>query len=195
MREGRDFVDYYHLMQVSPHCDTKILDSAYRYLAKRYHPDHAQTVDVGKFSELTEAYSILRDPDKRAEYDRSYFAKEDEQIEQPILDRQLETDEKTAVRDSEIQQRMLLQLYKKRREHAQDPGVIGWTLQEMLGCSEENFEFHVWYLKSKGFIEKTEQGTLAITIQGVDHVISTSRSSLAQKLLMDQSDSPTHEAY
>ena len=61
-------------------------------------------------------------------------------------------------------------------------------LQEILDCLEDNFEFHIWYLKSKGFIELTERGTLAITIEGVDHVISTSRTNFAERLLIAQSD-------
>jgi curved DNA-binding protein len=60
----------------------------------------------------------------------------------------------------------------------------------MLNCSDEHFEFHTWYLKAKGFIEITEQGTLAITIQGVDHVIDISRTNMMEKLLIAQSSNP-----
>ncbi|MEO6153006.1 MAG: hypothetical protein ABIT09_10835 [Croceibacterium sp.] len=63
-------------------------------------------------------------------------------------------------------------------------------MQEALNCSDEHFDFHVWYLKAKGFIETTEQGTLAITIQGVDHVISMSRTNKAEKLRIAQSGEP-----
>jgi curved DNA-binding protein len=78
-------------------------------------------------------------------------------------------------------------LYKRRREDAQNAGVPPFYLQEMLNCSDEHFEFHKWYLKEKGFIAITEQGTLAITIQGVDHVISMSRTTRAEKLLIAHS--------
>jgi curved DNA-binding protein len=89
-----------------------------------------------------------------------------------------------------VHARILLFLYKRRREHAQDAGVAGFYVQEMLNCSEEHFDFHVWYLKAKDFIEITEQGALAITIQGVDHVISMSRNTMTEKLLIAQSDIP-----
>jgi len=79
-----------------------------------------------------------------------------------------------------------MSLYRKRREDSLNPGVIGFYLQEMLNCSDEQFEFHKWYLKEKGFILVTEQGTLAITIQGVDHVISMSQAAKAEKLLIAQ---------
>jgi curved DNA-binding protein len=189
MPDGQNFVDYYDVLQVSPNCDAHALETAYRHLVKRHHPDHSKTADVSKFTELTEAFRFLRDSEKRADYDRFYFIRTGRKNE-PNEHAGLEVDEKTAVSDSEVHDRILLNLYKKRREHASDPGILGWSLQEMLGCSDDSFEFHSWYLKSKGFIELTEQGTLAITIQGVDHVISTSRSSLSEKLLIAQSEGP-----
>ena len=64
----------------------------------------------------------------------------------------------------------------------------------MLQCSHEHFEFHKWYLKEKGYIVLTEQGTLAITIQGIDHVISLSRTSKAEKLLISQASNPPESA-
>ena len=75
MENVHKFVDYYSIMQVAPNCDAKLIENAYRYFAKIYHPDHARTADITKFTELTEAYGVLRDPGKRAEYDLSYFSK------------------------------------------------------------------------------------------------------------------------
>ena len=75
-------------------------------------------------------------------------------------------------------------LYKRIREDVLNAGVVGFYLKEMLNCSHEHFEFHKWYLKEKGFIAVTEHGTLAITVQGVDHVISMSRTTKAEKLLI-----------
>jgi curved DNA-binding protein len=81
--------------------------------------------------------------------------------------------------------------YTKKEENVlRTPGVAAFFLQEMLNCSDEHFEFHQWYLKEKGFIAVTEQGTLAITIKGVDHVISMSRTTTGEKLLIAQSSNP-----
>ena len=71
---------------------------------------------------------------------------------------------------------------------------MGYYLQRMLDCSDENFEFHAWYMKSKGYIEITQEGKLAITIDGVDHVISMSRTAEAEKLLIAQAKTGTDEA-
>ena len=60
-----------------------------------------------------------------------------------------------------------------------------YYLQQELGCSDESFEFHTWYLKSKGLIEISPASEYAITIEGVDHVITQSRAE-KEKLLLEQ---------
>ena len=190
MTESPDFIDYYSILQVSPSCDAKTLELAYHRLAKSYHPDHTGGVDTTKFNELSAAYKILRNPDRRAEYDllfTNHNKKEWFEYPSSIDDG---VDEKAALSDADDHVRILMFLYKKRRENAQNAGVVGFYLQEMLKCSDEHFEFHKWYLREKGFIEATEHGTLAITIQGIDHVISMSRTTTAEKLLIAQSTDP-----
>ena len=64
--------DYYDVLGVGRSADEKDLKAAYRKLAKQLHPDanqgDAQT--EAKFKELNEAYDVLKDPQKRAAYDR-----------------------------------------------------------------------------------------------------------------------------
>ena len=121
---------------------------------------------------------VLRDEERRAEYDARYFSAPGRTRHKFAFEGEQVLDERTAVSDAEIHARILLALYKRRREQASDAGVVGWLLQETLDCSDEQFEFHIWYLKSKGFIQITEQGTMEITIDGVDHVITTSKASV-----------------
>lgn len=190
MLEGQAFVDYYDILQVNPNCDGKILESAYHYLAKLYHPDHTKTPDTLKFNEVIEAYRILRNPEHRAEYDELYSQhRPDRECRHPSGG-DAEMEESSALDDAEDHAKILMFLYQRRRENARDAGVVGFYLQDMLNCSHEHFEFHKWYLKEKGYIVLTEQGTLAITIQGVDHVISMSRKTKAEKLLIGQSSEP-----
>ncbi|MGC9530039.1 MAG: molecular chaperone DnaJ [Candidatus Bipolaricaulaceae bacterium] len=65
--------DYYELLGVSRDASQEEIKRAYRRLAKQYHPDKFKG-DKGeaerRFREITEAYEILSDPDKRAQYDR-----------------------------------------------------------------------------------------------------------------------------
>jgi len=62
---------YYKILQVEPQASQDAIDASYRRLARLYHPD----LNLGKDStqqmqELNEAYSVLRDPQKRREYDQ-----------------------------------------------------------------------------------------------------------------------------
>lgn len=190
MTDDTAFIDFYSILQVDWACDTKDLEYSYRYLAKLYHPDHPQTADVEKFNAVIEAYRALRNPDHRAEYDIRYVANIGGVEFKSALGDQVPIDENSALSDAEVHERTLRFLYKRRRERALDAGVAPFFVQEMLNCSDEHFDFHIWYLKAKGFVETTEQGTLAIIIQGIDHVISTSRTIKAEKLRIAQGASP-----
>lgn len=62
--------DYYRILGVSKDASQNDIDSAYRTLARKYHPDLNKEGDaVEKFKEVAEAYEILGDKDRRAEYD------------------------------------------------------------------------------------------------------------------------------
>ncbi|WP_329957896.1 molecular chaperone DnaJ [Bartonella sp. A05] len=65
-------VDYYEILGVTRDCDDKKLKSAFRKLAMQYHPDRnaGDKEAERKFKEIGEAYEILKDPQKRAAYDR-----------------------------------------------------------------------------------------------------------------------------
>jgi len=184
MDTEKRFVDYYSALDAHPNFNAKRLEAAYRHLARMYHPDHPETADVTKFQATIEAYEVLRNAEKRAEYDGQYKQKMGARFHQASEDDEIDIDEKHAISDAEAQERILFYLYKRRREHAQEPGVVGYYLQELLECSDDLFEFYLWYLKAKGFISGTEQGTLAITIEGVDHVMSLSRAIEAETFLL-----------
>ncbi len=65
--------DYYEVLGVSRNASEQEIKSAYRKLALQHHPDRNpenQEASSEKFKEITEAYSILADPEKRAAYDR-----------------------------------------------------------------------------------------------------------------------------
>jgi len=63
--------DYYDVLGVSRGADEREIKSAFRRLARQYHPDVSEEVGAEeKFKEINEAYEVLTDDDKRARYDR-----------------------------------------------------------------------------------------------------------------------------
>lgn len=65
-----EFKDYYAILGVADSADAKTIKTAYRKLARKYHPDVSREAGAeDKFKEVAEAYEVLGDAEKRAEYD------------------------------------------------------------------------------------------------------------------------------
>ena len=64
--------DYYQILGVPRDADVEQIKKAYRKLALETHPDRNNGSEDSeeRFKEITQAYEVLRDPDKRSVYDR-----------------------------------------------------------------------------------------------------------------------------
>jgi len=86
--------DYYALLGIAADADGEAIRAAYRALAKQHHPDLAGGEDPGtteRFLEIQEAYDVLGDADRRAQYDverrRQEALEEARQLQRELADR------------------------------------------------------------------------------------------------------------
>ena len=177
-----DTKDYYEILEISPNANSETIDRIFRYPAQRYHPDNQDTGNRLRFDEILQAHTTLKDPVKRAQYDIEH--KNHSRVRWKLAEEA--SDGKGIERDGDIQDKLLSILYVKRRQDTNDPGVGSVDLERLSGCPREHLDFHLWYLKEKGWIRRLEDGLLAITVEGVDRANSERRRETTSKLLTDQ---------
>jgi len=163
-----------------------MLTKAYRLLAALYHPDKRDTGDTEKFLKLAEAYRVLSDPLRREAYDRETFGGADAPFHRSVDAAAIPAVNVDDVVDNEnqLRQSLLQVLYNMRRNHPQKPGLALMTLAELLGCSIDLMQFTLWYLRGKKLIDTVDDGNVAITVLGVDHIeAAASQRGRTERLL------------
>jgi len=162
----KDFVDFYELLQLSPNADTDTIDRIFRHLAKKTHPDSTEFPDNDRFQQIVEAHRTLADPETRAGYDAKY---QDYWNNKWKLASEA-SDTSSFFNDQVTRERLLSLLYVQRRRNMRSPGLGELGIARLLLTPPELLEFHLWYLKAQGWVERLDSGLMAITAQGVDQV-------------------------
>jgi hypothetical protein len=160
------FIDYYELLQLSSNADTDTIERVFRHLAKKLHPDNKESGDTDRFRLIVEAHRTLSNPENRAGYDVKY---------QDYWNRKWKlaseaSNGTTFGDDRENRESLLSILYVQRRRNMKKPGLGDSEMARLLCKPLELVEFHVWYLKAKGWVERLDTGQLAISALGVDQV-------------------------
>ena len=176
------FVDYYEDLQVSPNADTETIGRVYRLLARKWHPDNALTGDPEKFNVITSAYHVLAHPEKRAAYDAGYETRRSKQL--GMLSAEFQPSQ-SMDQDKAIRFGILSILYEARRQDAEKPDIGIWRLEKLLGWPEKEIGFHIWYLKEKNWIYRSDTGGFAITVKGAE-VIEERKSFLSNDRLLTE---------
>ena len=160
------FIDYYELLQLSSNADTDTIERVFRHLARKLHPDNKESGNTDRFLLIVEAHRTLSNPENRAGYDVKY---------QDYWNRKWklasEASNGTGFGDDrENRESLLSLLYVQRRRNMKKPGLGDYEMARLLCKPLELVEFHVWYLKAKGWVERLDTGLLAISALGVDQV-------------------------
>ena len=84
--------DHYRTLNVTPSATPEEIQSAYRALARRYHPDHNPLpAATTLMMRVNAAYEVLGEPVKRAAYDRRYPKKEESPVDTAVISAARET--------------------------------------------------------------------------------------------------------
>ena len=161
-------VDYYETLQISSNAEPETIHRVYRLLAQRFHPDNQSTGNESRFRALHEAYSVLSDPEKRAQYDVHYHEQRRDRWQVvSAAPTGLENDFES---EHLVRLTVLEVLYSQRRTEPGSPGVYIMDLEALTGRPREHLEFTTWYLTQKNLIQRSDNSRLAITAEGIDHL-------------------------
>ncbi len=179
----QNFIDHYEILQLSPAATFEAIECMFRHQAKRYHPDAGSTGCKERFKRLVTAYNSLKDPERRAAYDVTY--------ERNLRDQKsLSEGAQSTTEDYEVRHRLLSLFYAQRRRNMSQPGIGVVTVEEMMKLPTELVDFHMWYFKEKGWIQREPSGPFSITHAGVDEIESR-EANRAQQLNERISFTPT----
>ena len=174
------FRDYYETLQLNPNADEETINRVFRILVKRYHPDNRDSGNTKKFNEVMDAYRILSDPEKRAAYDVKYDQNRASVLK--LFDEASASDSFDS--DRRVCEGILSLLYVSRRRDPDRGGVGVIQMERLLGCPSQHLEFPLWYLRQKSWVERLENGLIAITAAGVDKVIEQNNIVLRRDRLI-----------
>jgi hypothetical protein len=175
--------DYYEFLQISPNAEPATISRVYRFLASRFHPDIPGTGDAEKFVLLKQAFDVLSDPERRAQYDATYKKQAPEPV--PLSN----SVDFMNSNDGELNRRVavLALLYIQRRIKPFAPEVPLAEVERRMGFPRDYLDFTMWYLKSKQYITIADNSDFTITAVGVD-VVESNRAKipLLNRLLSDR---------
>jgi len=184
------FQDYYEILQLSQTADADTIMRVYHILVKRYHPDNPDTGNTEKFHEIVEAYKVLSDPDKRIAYDVRYDQNRAHTLK--IFEEANAKDNFDS--DRRILDGVLSLLFVSRRRDPDKGGLGEIQLERLLGCPNAHLQFHIWYLREKGWVERLDNGHLAITAAGVDKVIEQGKMMMRRDRMIAENAGAAEEA-
>jgi hypothetical protein len=157
-------LDFYEIMQLSPNADHETVHRVYRLLAQRFHPDNTDTGNAELFVQLTEAFQVLSDPEKRAAYDARHSSQK--QLRWKIFDQAV------VATGPEVEKRkrrgILALMYAATVKDPERASMTVHAFEDMLGCPREHLEAALWYLRGKGYVQRTDGGRYTLTVNGFE---------------------------
>lgn len=162
-----DIQDFYEILQISPNAEPETVHRVYRLLAQRFHPDNGDTGDEGRFRLLAEAYQVLGDPQKRAQYDLIHASVRQERWRLVSANPNAEDD----FESEQLARLTVLELlYTRRRTEFGDPSLSLFDLEALTGRAREHLRFTLWFLTQKKYVVQSDNGAVTVTAEGVEYL-------------------------
>ena len=171
-----DFVNHYEILEISSSASFETVERVFRYLAKRYHPDSSEHGDIQKFAQIAEAYEVVGSPERRASFDA-------ELNKQKAVEVELDKGSASIGDDTADRHRLLSLFYAQRRKDIKKPGLGINTVEQMMGIPVEVLDFHVWFFRERGWIQREEGGAISITADGVEKLEASAERQAEQARL------------
>jgi curved DNA-binding protein CbpA len=181
--ESPEAADHYDALQISKNADADTIQRVFRLLARRFHPDNPHTGNESRFRQIHEAYLVLSDPEKRAQYDVRHETLRQERWR--FVASGPPSDNDFAL-EQHLRWLVLEILYSRRRQEPDNPGLSYLELGRLIGQPREHMEFTTWYLVYKGLIARGDQSNLTITVEGVDFLEKNPKQNLQRLRLADK---------
>jgi hypothetical protein len=177
------FVDYYEMLQVSANADEDTIHRVFRHLAKKHHPDVPGQGDRKHFDRLVEAHRTLTNAETRAAYDVKYqrYWNQTWKVAAEAADGQILVD------DAAVRERLLSLFYVQRRRSMRQPGMAEMEVARLVGLPIEHVDFQLWYMREKGWIQRLDNGMLAVTVDGVDMIENMRERAGAPRMIETKS--------
>ncbi|MCC5792335.1 MAG: DnaJ domain-containing protein [Legionellaceae bacterium] len=155
-----DYKDYYHIMGLEQNATQEDVKRAYRKLARKYHPDVSKEAQAEeRFKELGEAYEVLKDPEKRAQYDQFGAYWKQQQAQKDSAQRDASTAQSHAF--DEFMQSIFGQRerqYSSVFDQGQDIHArIQISLEESFRGAQKTLQLHRPHIDTQGRLQQKTQ--------------------------------------
>lgn len=183
--------DYYEVLEISRRADMDAVHRVFRMMAARFHPDNPESGDAGRFDRLRRAYDVLSNVVLREQYDVDLETRGDQPL--PIFRKK----EFVTGVEAEMNRRLgiLSLLYIRRRTSEFDPGMSLLEFEKLMAFPREHLKFTLWYLLSKGCVQREENTDYSLTAEGVDYVEARASSNRIVRELLAGRAARTVEAF
>jgi len=138
--------DFYDVLGVAKSASDHDIKEAYRRLAFEHHPDRNRSPEAEeRFKEISEAHSVLSDPEKRASYDALGPEKYDDPLEVFRYRQEREAERREAIREYEASRSA------RRYDAAESTGILVFFLL-LLDFEVPPWVLGPWYYVFNGFL-------------------------------------------